>query len=176
MRQHQVTWQRFRSHFWLSLAFDVFVIMSVFLAVHAWQTRNLPVNEAVPKTVLALLDGSGIRSAVAPGETGIVYFFAPWCFYCRSSIGNLDELVTEGRVAWGTVVALDYADADEVQAFIEKTGVSLPVLMGTRTTATDWRIRGFPTYFVVDAQGHISSRSVGYSTSLGMMLRNWMAR
>lgn len=175
MSQFKVVWQRFRSNFWLSLTFDAFFIMSVFLAVHAWQTRNLPVNEPVPKTVLALLDGSGIRSAVSPGETGIVYFFAPWCFYCRSSIGNLDDLVGEGRVAWGTVVALDYSNTAEVQAFIEKTGISLPVLMGTRVTAADWGVRGFPTYFVIDAQGRISSRSVGYSTGIGLLVRNWMA-
>ncbi len=176
MSQFKAAWQRFRSHFWLSLAFDVFVIMSVFIAVHAWQTRSLPVNEPVPETVLALLDGTGMRSAVSPGETGIVYFFAPWCFYCRRSIGNLDDLVGEGRVAWGTVVALDYSDVDEVQTFIENTGVTLPVLMGTGQTAVDWGIRGFPTYFVIDAQGQISSRSVGYSTGAGMMVRNWMAR
>ena len=176
MSQFKAAWQRFRSHFWLSLAFDAFLIMSVFLAVHAWQTRNLPVHEPVPETVLALLDGSGISSAVSQGETGIVYFFAPWCFYCRSSIGNLDELVAEGRVAWGSVVALDYSDADEVQAFIEDTGVTLPVLMGTRMTASNWGIRGFPTYFVIDAQGQISSRSVGYSTGVGMRVRNWLAR
>jgi thiol-disulfide isomerase/thioredoxin len=174
--QFKAAWKRLRSHFWLSLAFDAFLIMSVFLAVHAWQTRDLPDNVQVPETVLALLDGSGIRSAVSPGETGIVYFFAPWCFYCRSSIGNLDDLVGEGRVAWGTVVALDYSDAEEVQTFIENTGVSLPVLMGTGMTAADWGIRGFPTYFVIDAQGRISSRSVGYSTGAGMMFRNWMAR
>ena len=64
--------------------------------------------------------------------------------YCRISIGNLDELVGDGRIAWGTVVALDYGDAGEVQSFIEETGVSLPVLMGTRMTASDWSIRGFP--------------------------------
>ena len=73
------------------------------------------------------------------------------------------------------MIALDYGDVNEVQAFIEKTGVTLPVLMGTGQTAVDWGIRGFPTYFVIDAQGRISSRSVGYSTEVGMMVRNWMA-
>ena len=46
--------------------------------------------------------------AVSEGEAGIVYFFAPWCFYCRTSIGNLDDLVADGNVAWATAVALDY--------------------------------------------------------------------
>lgn len=171
----KAAWQRLRSHFWWSLSLDVLVILGVFVAVHAWQTRNLPVDQPVPETVLALLDGSGIQSAVASGETGIVYFFAPWCVYCRGSIGNLDDLVGEGRVAWGTVIALDYSDAGEVQEFIEQTGITLPVLMGTRHTAADWGVRGFPTYFVIDSQGHIASRSVGYSTELGLKVRNWMA-
>ena len=169
-------WTRLRSNFWLSLAFDAVLIAAVFYAVHSWQTRELPIDEPAPETVLALLDGSGIRSAVNAGEAGIVYFFAPWCFYCRTSIGNLDDLVADGQVAWATTVALDYTDAREVQEFIDKTGVSLPVLMGNPGTASDWSVRAFPTYYVIDAEGSISSRSVGYSTGVGMRIRNWLTR
>ncbi|MFC1719681.1 TlpA family protein disulfide reductase [Pseudomonadota bacterium] len=167
----QTAWRRFRAGYWRSLAFDALLIGGVFFAVHAWQTRNLPIDEPVPETVLALLDGSGIRSAITQGEAGVVYFFAPWCFYCRHSISNLDELVADGRVAWGTVIALDYTNAAEVQEFIDKTGVTLPVLMGTSATASDWSVSAFPTYYVIDAEGRIYSQSVGYSTKLGMWLR-----
>jgi len=159
----------------MSLIFDALLIAAVFFAVHSWQTRNLPIDQPAPETVLALLDGTGIRPAVTMGEVGVVYFFAPWCFYCRHSIGNLDELVTEGRVAQAVVIALDYTNAAEVQEFIDKTGVSLPVLMGNPATASAWSVKAFPTYYVIDAQGRISSRSVGYSTKLGMWLRVWLA-
>jgi len=151
--------------------FDAALIVAVFFSIHTWQTRHLPIDQPVHETVLALLDGSGIRSAINEGEVGVVYFFAPWCFYCRTSIGNLDELVAEGRVAWGVVVALDYVNTLEVQEFIDETGVSLPVLMGNPKTASDWSVAAFPTYYVIDAEGRISSRSVGYSTKLGMWLR-----
>jgi thiol-disulfide isomerase/thioredoxin len=169
-------WKRFRSHFWGALLFDVVLIAGVFFAVHAWQTRDLPIDEPAPETVLALLDGSGISRAISDGDAGIVYFFAPWCFYCRTSIDNLDDLVKEGAVAWGSVVALDYADAAEVQEFIDEAGVSLPVLMGNPATAADWSVRAFPTYYVIDSDGRISSRSVGYSTKLGMRYRHWRAK
>ncbi|NND56503.1 MAG: TlpA family protein disulfide reductase, partial [Xanthomonadales bacterium] len=129
------------------------LIAAVFYGVHAWQTRDLPIDEPAPETILALLGGSGISSATRTGEAGIVYFFAPWCFYCRTSIDNLDELVAEGNVAWGTVVALDYAGVAEVEDFIDETGVSLPVLMGNPATAADWSVKGFPTYYVIDANG-----------------------
>lgn len=172
LREH---WSRFRERKAMSLLFDAVLILAVFFAIHAWQTRDLPVDETAPETVLARLDGGGPVSAMRPGETGIVYFFAPWCGYCKVSIDNLDSLVADGAIAWGTAVALDYADSKAVQDFVDETGISLPVLMGDRETAIDWSVRGFPTYYVIDAEGRIASRSVGYSTWLGMRLRAWRA-
>ena len=169
-------WRRFRERRALSLLFDVVLILVVFGVIHAWQTRDLPIDQEAPATVLALLDGSGIESAIRPGEAGVLYFFAPWCFYCKTSIDNLDDLVDSGAVAWGTAVALEYDGAAEVSDFVEETGISLPVLMGDGRTAADWSIRGFPTYYVIDAEGRIHSRSVGYSTKLGMRWRAWRAR
>ena len=167
----QKTWQKIRSRFWLSLALDVLLIAMVFFAIHSWQTRHLLNDEAAPETLLALLDGSGVRSAITEGEAGVVYFFAPWCFYCRTSIGNLDSLVADGRIAWAAAIALDYADPGEVQEFVDETGIHLPVLMGTGRTASDWSIRAFPTYYIIDADGAIKSRSVGYSTAIGLWVR-----
>ena len=168
-------WKRFRERKALALLLDVVLIIGVFLAVHAWQTRELPVDEAAPDTVLSLLDGSRFENAITPGEAGIVYFFAPWCVYCKISIDNLDELVADGDVAWGVAVALAYDDAGEVAEFVEETGIGLPVLMGHAGTASDWSVQGFPTYYVIDAEGRIHSRSVGYSTMLGMRWRAWRA-
>lgn len=169
-------WRQLRERFWLSLLLDSIMILAVFLAIHAWQTRDLPVDEAAPLEVLMRLDGSGSLPVIQAGQSGIVYFFAPWCFYCKTSIDNLDELVAGGSVSWGRAVALDYGDAQEVQEFVDETGISLPVLMGNSSTAADWSVRAFPTYYVIDAEGRISSRSVGYSTKLGMWARAWLAR
>jgi len=170
----RAAWRRLRGRRWTALLVDVLLIAGVMFGVHAWQTRELPVDEPAPETLLALLDGSGLANAVEPGRVGIVYFFAPWCFYCKASIGNLDDLAAAGA-AWGRAVALDYGGPDEVRAFVEEAGVEAPVLMGTARTAADWSVRAFPTYYVIDAEGRISSRSVGYSTWLGMRWRAWRA-
>lgn len=172
----RAAWRGLRSRYWAALVFDVLFIAGAFLLVHAWQTRDLPVDEPAPKTYLALLDGSGFQTAVSKGGAGVVYFFAPWCFYCKSSIGNLDDLVADGTVSWATAVALDYTDAAEVRAFAERTAISMPILMGNAQTAADWSVRAFPTYYVIDAEGRISSRSVGYATALGLRVRNRLAR
>ena len=169
-------WKKFRQRRWLSLAFDVAVLLVIFFGVHAWQTRNLPVDQPAPVTLLTELGSGKRQDAVRPGEVGVVYFFAPWCRVCRASIDNLGHLVDSDRIGWGTVVALDYADSREVQQFVDGVGVSLPVLLGDSRTAADWSVRAFPTYYVIDAAGNISSRSVGYSTWLGMWVRGWLAR
>jgi thiol-disulfide isomerase/thioredoxin len=168
-------WKRIRGHFWASLTVDVALIVTAFLLIHMWQTRNLPDDEYTPPLELAWLDDRRADSVFVPTQVGVVYFFAPWCFYCRHSIDNLDELVGSGKLAWARLVALEYASRDEVRDFLRKTGVDLPVLLGDPKTGNDWQISAFPTYFVIDGDGNIVSRSVGYSTKLGLQVRTWMS-
>ena len=167
-------WKALRDHFWASLAVDVVLIITAFLLVSMWQTRNLPDDEHTPPLEAVWLDDMRADSTLVAGATGVVYFFAPWCFYCRSSIDNLDELVASGQLSWARVVALEYESLDDVREFISETGVSLPVLLGSSQTTRDWQIRGFPTYFVIDGEGQIVSRSVGYSTKIGLAARVWI--
>jgi len=167
-------WRGLRANFCASLAVDVVLIIAVFVLISMWQTRNLPDDTHTPSLELAWLDDMRADSVMVPGQVGVVYFFAPWCFYCRHSIDNLDKLVSSGQLAWARVVALEYASLDEVRDFIRETGVHLPVLLGSPQTSADWQIRGFPTYFVIDGDGKIVSRSVGYSTKIGLQIRTWL--
>jgi len=167
-------WKALRGNFWGSLTVDVAFLISIFVLISLWQTRNLPDDEHTPPLELSWLDNMRADSIMVSGQTGVVYFFAPWCFYCRKSIDNLDELVKSGNLDWARVVALEYESLDEVREFLKETGVTLPVLLGGPQTTKDWQIRGFPTYFVIDGDGKIASRSVGYSTKIGLQIRAWL--
>ena len=169
-------WRALRQRYWASLLFDVFLILTVFWCIHAWQTRGLPGAGELPRLSATELDGDRTPQALPVAGKGVVYFFAPWCFYCKRSIGNIDELVRSGKVEWARAVALDFADLQEVRDFVSEVGLEQPVLLGDAETARDWNIRVFPTYFIVDEDGGISSRSVGYSTSLGLKTRALLAR
>jgi len=167
-------WKALRANYWGSLAFDVVLLMMVFILIHAWQTHDLPDDEYTPALEPAWLDDMQADSVLVAGETGVVYFFAPWCSVCRYSIDNLDQLVASGRLSWARVVALEYGNLDEVREFIRETDVHLPVLLGGPQTTRDWQIQAFPTYFVIDGNGQIVSRSVGYSTRIGLQARVWL--
>jgi thiol-disulfide isomerase/thioredoxin len=169
-------WAALRKRPGLALAFDVSVIVAIFLLIHGWNTRQLPQGNEVPALVLAQLDSQSMEEELPSNGVGVVYFFAPWCFYCRNSIDNLDKLVANGDIAWARAIALDYEDFDEVRQFVAETGLQQPVLLGTRQTSQDWNINAYPTYFVLDAEGNITGRSVGYSTSLGLWARSKLAQ
>ena len=167
-------WKALRGNFWGALMFDVALLIAAFVLISMWQTRNLPDDDHTPPLQAVWLDDMQADSVMVPGEVGVVYFFAPWCFYCKTSIDNLDELVASGQLAWARVVALEYESLEEVREFIRETAVELPVLLGSSQTTSDWQIRGFPTYFVIDGDGRIVSRSVGYSTKIGLQTRVWL--
>ena len=167
-------WKALRGHFGGLATRGSLLDDERLILVHAWQTRNLPKDDHTPSLELTWLDGKRADSVMVTGETGVVYFFAPWCFYCKKSIDNLDELVADGDLSWARVVALDYGSLDEVREFIKETRVNLPVLLGSPQTSHDWQIRAFPTYFVIDGDGQIVSRSVGYSTKIGLKARVWL--
>jgi hypothetical protein len=45
------------------------------------------------------------------------------------------------------------------------------VLFGTPATGAAFRISGYPTYYVIDAQGRIARRDFGLSTVAGLWVR-----
>mgnify|MGYP001820266836 FL=1 len=175
LKKLRKTWSAFRRRPGFALAFDVGLIIVAFWLIHSWNTRQLPQGEAVPPLALQQLDSNVFESQLPEGGVGVVYFFAPWCFYCKNSIDNMEKLVIDGDIAWARAVALDYSSLDEVRQFVKETGLTQPVLLGNRTTITDWNINAYPTYFVLDARGNITGRSVGYSTSLGLWIRSKLA-
>lgn len=151
-------------------------MVGLMVAIHAWQTRGLPIEEPAPVRPLFTLDGAGPQIPVVPGEVGVVYFFAPWCHVCRASMGNLDELLANGKVDWASAIALDFENTTQVQQFVDEVGIdAMPVFLGGGEEVANWKIRAYPTYFVLDSNGRIESSSVGYSTSLGLRFRTWWA-
>ncbi|HHL31381.1 MAG TPA: TlpA family protein disulfide reductase, partial [Oceanospirillales bacterium] len=117
--------------------------------------------------------GKNYQLSQFKGKKVLIYFFAPWCSICHMSGGNLNALRaarSDDELAI-LVVGLSYQNNAEIHQFAEDLELTMPVLLGTGKQMSDYKIKGFPTYFVIDEEGRVSHRSVGYSTELGMRLR-----
>ncbi|MEY3018928.1 MAG: hypothetical protein RL336_2063 [Pseudomonadota bacterium] len=158
---------------WLGWARDLLVFATMVWAINAWQTKDMLSDAGdviIPEITLPRLDGSGTDTLAAdPTKPTLLYFFAPWCSVCRMSINNLSYVDAQDANVY--IIALDYKNTNEVQAFVDEVGLALPVHLGHEQLKALFQIRAYPSYFVLDKQFAVSDRTLGYSTAIGLMLR-----
>ena len=148
----------------------------VLTGIHLYRTQDmLPTgDEPAPPLILQRLDGSagGLRDAA--GRPALVYFFAPWCKVCAASSHNIRNLrrIRDEEDFAVFLVALAWQNQDEVEDYVERHELDVPVLLGNMRTAEQWGISVFPTYYMLDSDHRVSRRDYGYSTLLGLWARS----
>ncbi len=138
------SWISGRNRFWKSILVNTTLVVLVIWGVGQWHARNLlPESdaEAVPDFELQSLVGTSHRLHASDGAV-FLYFFAPWCTVCRFSISNLNDLPSSSTKNDARVyaVALDWNNVGEVEGFAKKQKLEVPVLLGNRGTAKDFRL------------------------------------
>ncbi|WP_293267214.1 hypothetical protein [Neptunomonas sp.] len=66
---------------------------------------------------------------------------------------------------------LYYSDEQAVSDFVTGLDIDVPVLLGNSAVARAYKIKAFPTYYIINAEGKIEMSSIGYSTELGLKIR-----
>lgn len=169
--------KKIRKNKYNALLMDALIIFIILMAFSWWQNRGSLAAEGqhAPDFYLTSLEGNQYHLSSFIGQEVLVYFFAPWCSICQLSADNLNDL----RVARSDedlmilMVALSYEDVSEVKEFVAELELKIPVLLGSEQQVQDYQIVGFPTYYVIDESGNLASKSMGYSTELGMRVRTW---
>jgi thiol-disulfide isomerase/thioredoxin len=160
---------------WQRRLLEAGLILAIILGAQWWQTRGLP-EGAAPPLEGVLTDGRIIKvgaGATANGPATLVAFWATWCPVCTAEEDNIVAVAQDHRVI---SVAMQSGDAATVVKHLQERGIALPALVdadGLR--AANWRVRGVPTHFVVDGDGIIRFRVVGYATTWGLKARLWWA-
>lgn len=152
------------------------LLLLVVVAVHAWQTRDLlPTDRRAPAPALELYDLHGARWSTAQlqGRPAVVYFFAPWCSVCAASAPQLRAFHRwRGEDVTLLLVGLDAKNVDELRQYAHRHALGgIPVLIGTPATSADWRVPGYPTYYVLDSEGRVAARDFGLTTAPGLWWR-----
>lgn len=164
-----------KDHKWASILFEASIIVLVLVLFSWFQNRGTLAADGAPAPDFTLqsVAGETVQLSQLKGKKVLIYFFAPWCSICHMSGGNLNDLRaarTDDELEI-LVVGLSYEFNGEIQDFANELELTMPVLYGEERLMEDYKIKGFPTYFVIDEEGRVIHRSVGYSTELGMRLR-----
>lgn len=127
--------------------------------------------QAAPLTDFKMVDQNGEEHSLDEyrGKTVFLNFFATWCGPCKAEIPDIEAMYKDRGENTGDVVVLGVANpksdghpnnndviVDEVKTFIDEQGITYPVLMDTDGTMfSGYRIRSFPTTFMIDKDGNM---------------------
>ncbi len=118
-----------------------------------------------PDFTLPDLAGDNLTLSDFKGKVVILNFWATWCPPCRREIPDFvylyEKYKDEGLVIIG--VNLDRGDSRAVKQFSENYKIDYPIVLGNVNVTQDYGgIRGIPTTFVIDRNGDIKEKYVGY--------------
>ena len=156
---------------------DIAVFLAVFLAIQAWQQRDIPSGKA-PQTGGYLADGTAfcLRDWFEkhPHEKVVaLHFWADWCPICKQEQGSVTSLAKDWPVI---TVAMQSGKANAINAYMKKEGLAWTTLVDdSGRISSDYGLKGVPAFIVIDRNGRIRSVSTGYTTELGMRARLWWA-
>ncbi len=162
----------------LILLIEVSLFIAAFMAISAYQARTLlPTDhEPAPSLQATTLQGEVFDLEDLKGKPVLIYFFAPWCPYCSASADNivrLREWRSEEQLAI-VAVALDWQEHGQILEYASEHDLNMPVVMAGPEIATNWKVHGFPTYYVLDSEHQVVRRDFGYSTQIGLLWRSWL--
>jgi thiol-disulfide isomerase/thioredoxin len=163
---------RERRRRWLGWLGQGLLVVAVVVAIQWWQSRGL-VSDRAPDLLGLSLDGEPYQLDAAQGPH-LVYFWASWCPVCRVQHGGIASVAGSYPVV---TVATTSGGTDAVATYLAERGTPdlRVVLDDDGRIGRQWGVAGVPAVFIVGRDGQIHYAGVGYSTSLGLRLRLWLA-
>lgn len=136
------------------------------------ELRKSMLSETAPSFALLDLDGKTVSASSLRGKVVVVDFWATWCGPCKASFPGMQKMVTKYKddesVKFVFIDTWEREDNKEKNAadFINSNKYTFHVLMDNADkVVSDFKVEGIPTKFVIDKEGLIRFKSVGFDGS-----------
>lgn len=130
------------------------------------QMRVLKYREPLPARNFETVDmeGNSLYFNEFRGKVVLLNFWATWCGPCKKEMVPLEVLYQRFRERGFVVlgVSLDQGGVQVVKSFVEKRGLTFPVVIDTSGKAKSiYHVTSLPTTFLIDQDGRIIGKSLG---------------
>ena len=134
--------------------------------------RKSMINEKAPVFALVDLNGKRIDLGELKGKVVIVDFWATWCGPCKASFPGMQKMVNKYKddpnVKFVFIDTWERGDEKQKNAaeFIATNKYSFHVLMDNDDkVVAEFKVEGIPTKFVIDKNGMVRFKAVGFDGS-----------
>ena len=145
--------------------------------VKAGQLQELSgdvVGKPLPPIDLETADGGRFKTAMTKGKVTYLTFFASWCGSCKRELPQLTDWADKLKDRGFQVVAVGVDRVtDQSKKFIEQFSPTYPVAFDPDAkTMGMFDINAMPTSFLIDRQGVVRHREVGFKADeVALILR-----
>jgi len=154
---------------------EILTMAGKILAVSAILVLLLSCTDNVPKsrgtaatdfTLQELNGGKNVALSDMKGKVVLLEFWATWCPPCRASVPGIERLYERYKDKGVMVLAVSMDDGgwDTVQAFVKENGIKYMVLKGNDDVAEKYQVRSIPMLVVIDKEGKIVKRYLGFGS------------
>jgi peroxiredoxin len=121
-------------------------------------------GDLAPDFRLAGLDLQEIRLSDHHGHRVLLNFFTTWCESCRLEMPGVQSQYEKHRDHGWVVIGIDmFEPLQAITVFRDEFGLTFPVALDLNGNVSHtYEIRGTPTNILIDAEGWIVDRRLGY--------------
>ena len=148
----------------LSILFFLFVLSLSTACSRSTSSSSASGQTPAPDFVLPKLGGGNLSLSSLKGKVIILDFWASNCPPCRMEIPFFIELYKLYRGKGLQIVGVCLESESKAKAFARSQGINYPLVLGSAKIIQDYGgIRFIPTTFIINRQGNIVSKHVGFA-------------
>lgn len=148
------------------------IFFGIYLGARAWSQRDMLLG-AAPEIVSRDIAGETVSLEDYRGDSVLLYFWADWCPICKAQQGAINSVAKSWPVL---TVAMQSGGKTKVQDYMTERKLQWRTIVDEAgILAGKYGVPGVPAMFIIDADGNVRSREMGYTTRFGLKFRLWLS-